>query len=84
MDKDFEKTYHDVETNHWWFKSRRAYLLDLINKLPRNSKVLDIGCSSGVFLKELKEMGFDEKNLFGIDISEVAIKNAKLNDCRIR
>ena len=32
-DKDFEKTYHDVETNHWWFKSRRAYLLDLINKL---------------------------------------------------
>ena len=79
MDKDFEKTYHDVETNHWWFKSRRAYLLDLINKLPRNSKVLDIGCSSGVFLKELKEMGFDEKNLFGIDISEVAIENAKQN-----
>lgn len=79
MDKKFEKTYHDVESNHWWFKSRRAYLLDLIDKLPRNSKILDIGCSSGIFLKELKEIGFEESNLFGIDISEVAIKNAQQN-----
>ncbi|WP_264520791.1 class I SAM-dependent methyltransferase [Flavobacterium sp. N1994] len=79
MEKDFEKKYHDVETDHWWFKSRRKYLLDLLKDAPKDSKVLDIGSSSGIFLKDLEALGFKTENLFGIDISEIAIENCKAN-----
>jgi SAM-dependent methyltransferase len=79
MEKDFEKKYHDVETRHWWFRSRRNYLLDLIKDAPKDSKVLDIGCSSGIFLKDLEKLGFKPENLFGVDISEKAIANCKAN-----
>ena len=69
MEENFEKEYHDVETDHWWFKSRRKYLIYLIQNSPKDSKILDIGCSSGVFLKELEKLGFDSNNLFGIDLN---------------
>lgn len=79
MKKDFEKKYHDVEIDHWWFKSRRKYLLDLLKNVSKDSKVLDIGCSSGIFLKDLENLGFKAENIFGIDISEKAIANCKKN-----
>lgn len=79
MEKDFEKKYHDVEIDHWWFKSRRNYLLDLLKDAPKDSKILDIGSSSGIFLKDLEALGFKNENLFGIDISEIAIANCKAN-----
>ncbi|WP_293872964.1 class I SAM-dependent methyltransferase [Flavobacterium sp.] len=79
MEKDFEKKYHDVESDHWWFKSRRNYLLDLLKDAPKDSKILDIGSSSGIFLKDLEALGFKNENLFGIDISDVAIANCKAN-----
>lgn len=79
MKEEFEKKYHDVETKHWWFKSRRKYLLDLLQNSPKDSKILDIGCSSGIFLKDLETLGFTSANLFGIDISEKAVDNCKEN-----
>jgi 2-polyprenyl-3-methyl-5-hydroxy-6-metoxy-1,4-benzoquinol methylase len=79
MKEDFEKKYHDVESAHWWFKSRRKYLLDLLKEVPKDSKILDIGCSSGIFLKDLEALGFTTDNLFGIDISDKAITNCKAN-----
>jgi 2-polyprenyl-3-methyl-5-hydroxy-6-metoxy-1,4-benzoquinol methylase len=79
MEKEFEKKYHDVEIDHWWFKSRRKYLLDLIKDAPKESKILDVGCSSGIFLKDLESIGFKTENLFGVDISETAIENCKAN-----
>ena len=79
MEKDFEKKYHDVETDHWWFKSRRKYLLDLLKNAPKDSKILDIGCSSGIFLKDLEKLGFSLDNLYGVDISEKAIDNCRAN-----
>lgn len=79
MEENFEKKYHDVETKHWWFKSRRKYLIDLLKNAPRDSKILDIGCSSGIFLKDLEQLGFSIENLYGVDISEKAIANCKAN-----
>ena len=46
---------------------------------PKESLILDIGCSSGIFLKDLERLGFKIENLFGIDISEKAIANCKSN-----
>lgn len=79
MEVNFEKKYHEVEIENWWFKSRRRYLLDLLRNAPKDSKILDIGCSSGIFLKDLELLGFKTAHLFGIDISENAIANCKAN-----
>lgn len=79
MEKNFEKKYHDVETHHWWFKSRRHYLIVLLKGMPKDSKILDIGCSSGIFLKDLEALGFKNENLYGVDISENAIENCRKN-----
>ena len=79
MEVDFEKKYHEVEKENWWFVSRRMYLLDLLRKAPKDGKILDVGCSSGIFLKDLEQMGFKIENLFGIDISDTAIENCKNN-----
>lgn len=79
MNKDYEITYHDVEKRHWWFKSRREYILKLIKNIPLDSKILDIGCSSGIFMIDLINNGYKKENLFGVDISEKAILNSKAN-----
>ena len=80
MEIEYEKRYHEVETENWWFVSRRRYLLDILKSKPKDSKILDIGCSSGIFLKDLERIGFKMENLFGIDISEKAIVNCKNSD----
>lgn len=79
MKKDFEKKYHDVETSHWWFKSRRQYITRLLKHADKDSKILDIGCSSGILLKDLESAGFNINNLYGIDISTNAIDNCQKN-----
>ena len=79
MEIEYEKRYHQVETKNWWFVTRRKYLLDLLKNAPKDSVILDIGCSSGIFLKDLERIGFKKENLFGIDISEKAIENCKNN-----
>lgn len=79
MEIEYEKRYHEVETENWWFVSRRRYLLDVLKDAPKDSLILDIGCSSGIFLKELEMKGFKMEHLFGIDISEKAIENCKNN-----
>ncbi len=43
-----------------------------IYKLKKNSKILDIGCAKGFLVKDLLDKKMD---VFGIDISEYAIKN---------
>lgn len=79
MEINYEKKYHQVETENWWFVSRRKYLLDLLKNAPKDSKILDIGCSSGIFLKDLEKLGHKTEHLFGVDISEKAIENCKKN-----
>ncbi len=79
MEEQFEKTYHDIEKKHFWFRSRRDYIISILKEFPRDIKILDIGSSSGILLNELVEIGFDVKNLYGVDISENAIRNCKLN-----
>lgn len=77
MKSDFEELYHQLEKKHFWFRARRKYILNQLDKVDRNSKILDIGCSSGILLAELSQIGFKLDNLFGIDISENAISNCQ-------
>ncbi len=77
MQKGFEKTYHQFEKNHFWFKSRRNFITNWLSSADKTSQILDIGCSSGILLSELIKTGFKADNLYGIDISEKAIKLCK-------
>ena len=80
MKKNYEKKYHEIEAVHFWFRSRRNYILQLLKYENRTCKILDIGCSSGLLLNDLANAGFDKNNLYGIDISKKAVENCKKNE----
>ena len=67
MDEAYERKYHSLEDQHWWFKSRRDILLRLLKTANKNSHILEVGCSGGLLLQDLKSKGF--QNVYGIDVS---------------
>ncbi len=77
MDKEFEENYHQLEEDNWWFRGRRSLILNLFKKynIDKNAKILDIGCSGGALLKDLRQEGFSE--FYGADISAEAVALAK-------
>lgn len=54
-------------------KNMRVYR-DQIKKFKTRGKLLDVGCSMGLFLELAQEAGFDSS---GIDVSEYALRQAK-------
>lgn len=50
---------HHQEDEHWWFKSRRHILKEVIKSLPRNQNltILEAGCGTGGNLKMLRDFG---------------------------
>ena len=75
MQEAYEKKYHLIENEHWWFKARREIVLKLL-KTTNAKSVIDIGCSSGQMLRLLKQDGLKAK---GIDISKRAVEECKKN-----
>lgn len=73
MKKEFEDQYHVLEEGHWWFRGRRQIVLALVEQMSpdRDSRILEIGCSGGLLLAELRARGY--RNLTGIDISDDAM-----------
>ncbi len=76
MEKEFESLYHDLESWHWWFKSRREKVVSMIPSKTKG-KILDVGCASGYLLRDLENKGFGKKQIVGVDISEKAVAKAK-------
>lgn len=79
MDKNYEEVYHNEEETNWWFVARRDMLMKLLDKykIPKDAKILDIGCAGAVFLTELKKQGYTD--LYALDYSPEAIEVAKAN-----
>ncbi len=71
MDKRFEAEYHRVEEASWWFIARRKSILALLADTDRKARILDIGCSGGPLLADLKTHGFE--NAIGADFSAEAV-----------
>jgi len=73
MQKQFEDRYHLAESDHWWFVTRRQVLRNLVLAAnpDRDSAILEIGCSAGLFMEQLAEDGYS--HIKGIDISSDAI-----------
>jgi len=61
---------YDLEDHYWWFVGRRNLAVGLLRKYAKDSKtVLDLGCGTGVVLRELKTW----TNPVGLDMSALAL-----------
>lgn len=70
--EEYRKMY-SIEENHWWFSAKRSLVLSSLRHLPKGSKVLEVGCGTGIALERLSRK-FDA---FGIDYEPEAISFCK-------
>jgi len=74
MHIDEIKKMHQLETIHWWFQGKleiiKSVSTDIIHA---DGKYLDIGCGTGMFLKEIGRNNF----ACGLDISAQALSYCK-------
>lgn len=73
MQEAFEAQYHRLEETHWWFRGRREMVRSLVKRIQpdRQANILEIGCSGGVLIRQLRADGY--QRVTGIDISPDAI-----------
>lgn len=67
---------YKLEKTHWWFRNRRKIVFDLIKKFcgpNQGKKILDVGCGTGLLLKELEKFG----EVHGLDCAQEAIDYCK-------
>lgn len=69
------KSIYDIELKHWWYRVRRKFVHDLINKYFKNQRisVIDAGCGPGALLAELNIYG----DVYGVDFSQEAVDFCK-------
>ena len=86
----YDKQYFNTKNYKNYFERKDRYfkmaeeLYQSFNKiglLDKNTKILDYGCAVGFLIKGFENMGF--KNVYGYDISEWAIEQAKKINCKI-
>lgn len=81
--KDFhskDKTININDLPKQWKKSIYAQIKLLSRYLKPNANILEIGCGQGIFLNELKKLGF---NVVGIEPSKTAVKKARENGLNV-
>lgn len=67
------------DTTHWWYRARREVLADYLKrwgKLPRNARILEIGCGTGHNLPMLARFG--EVDAIEIDESARVLASERL------
>lgn len=71
MRKDLYEDLYQTESNHWWHKAKRAYVVGMIgDHADKNKKtILDVGCGTGKNMEELSSLGV----VYGIDSSDEAL-----------
>lgn len=79
MDRNFFKSYFEIEKNHWLMKVRRFIVRDVLQTFgePNGKRLLDFGCGSGYFVGQLASTGYDAH---GVDISAEAVKHGQLQE----
>lgn len=76
MNLNMYRIFFDIQKKHWWFVKKKEIVLDIITtylKKSSKTKVLDIGCGSGLMLNSLEDIG----QTFGMDMSIEAINFSK-------
>jgi pseudaminic acid biosynthesis-associated methylase len=82
---DFGKEYTDRNSRYneelekayqtWYGVSRREMNDEFLGRLPKDIRILEVGCNTGMQLACLKGMGFTE--LYGIELQPYAVEKAK-------
>ena len=70
------RIFFKIQKKHWWFVTKKDIVLDTIERhqsTRSDTKVLDIGCGSGLMLGALENVG----ETFGMDMSDEAISFSK-------
>lgn len=76
MNIDMYRIFFEIQRKHWWFVAKKTIVLDTIDRhlsKHADTKVLDIGCGSGLMLNALEKFG----ETFGMDVSDDAIGFSK-------
>ncbi|PIN91271.1 hypothetical protein COU57_01315 [Candidatus Pacearchaeota archaeon CG10_big_fil_rev_8_21_14_0_10_32_14] len=74
----FAQEYHDFfidKNNIWHAYIEKPIMIQILKNEIKNKIVLDLGCGSGPFVKELYSLG--AKKVYGLDLSPELIKIAK-------
>jgi len=84
----FDKSYYfgNIYSNYDEFLDWKKLTKDLIKRFKFNS-FLDIGCGCGNLIKEIKKQKQRSTDIYGIDMSDFAVKRANVSfvilaDCR--
>jgi len=74
--RGYNKTAHKYDLRYNKNKNYKFILDKVINKIPKGSRALDIGCGTGIPVDKILSKHFE---VLGIDISKEMIKLAKKN-----
>lgn len=73
-----QHTKQSTQSVQAYFRWCDSKILPLLQEVPSDAKILELGCGPGIFLEFLKTQGF--QNAAGIDISPEQIKTARKRD----
>lgn len=60
MQSDYAQQYEDLWRRHWWWQSRKQFVLAQLRRLRRDRPfpaILDVGCGNGLFFDDLAAFG---------------------------
>ncbi|MBC8084252.1 MAG: methyltransferase domain-containing protein [Hymenobacter sp.] len=82
---DFGREYTDRNSRHldeWndfyrrtWGRSKLDMNAAFLGELPREARILEVGCNTGMQLRGLQEAGF--QHLYGVELQAYAVERAK-------
>lgn len=80
MEKILYHKFYEIQKVHWWFKSKKIIVCELIELHKRGgiiNQILDVGCGSGLMLNALSDYG----TVYGLDESELAVNFSNSLGC---
>ena len=68
--EEWDKFYIDT-----WGKTKIEMNQNFLGSLPKDIKILEVGCNTGMQLNGLQRMGFE--NIYGVELQAYAVEEAK-------